>query len=183
MDTGVSGASLRESKPGAPGPPPVGSLSLQNKPTQSVLTVFGGRDPGTVWLSLCGSAPQEGTRDPRVHYPGGAPTGLPLSGLPQKPWGCPHHRAAGLPGEGDESGQRLPASRAASPGTGPWALAPYFLLVFGTESLAPAHTLQKGHHAACFGGSITWRRSRGHILSHYITHHPWAGKGDPLHGC
>lgn len=142
MDAGVSGASLRESKPRVPGPPPVGSLSLQNKPTQSGLTVSGGRDPGAVWLSLCGSAPQEGTRDPRVHSPGGAPTGLPPSRLQQKPWGCPHRWAAGLPGVGDESGQRPPASRAASPGTGPWALALYFLLVFGTESLAPAHTLR-----------------------------------------
>ena len=66
------------------------------------------------------------------------------------------------------------------PRAGPWALPPHFLLVFAAESLAPARTLWKGRHAARSGGSITWRRSRGRILSHHLTHRPWAGKGDPL---
>ena len=68
-----------------------------------------------------------------------------------------------------------------SPRAGTRALPPCFLLVFAAESLAPARALWKGRHAACSEGSITWRRSRGRILSHHLTHRPWAGQGDPLH--
>ena len=96
-------------------------------------------------------SPPGGDPGPEGPLPGGAPTGLPLSGLPQKPRGCPRRRAAGLPGVGDEGGQGLlplgPRPRDWAVGAGP-------LLPPGLRSWAPCSSPHSAERASC---CVFWR--------------------------